>query len=102
MLKLTQQTRKERVLVLHSLSYIYSGADTRASDNCDMNPFMLAIEKGHLEVVKAMIMKDPSLVTMQLMGSGLTVIHWVLEKSHRSTFFKVCPLFMCMFTNLTM
>ena len=61
-----------------------------------MNPFMMAIEKGHLEVVKAMIMKDPNLVTMQ-MGSGLTVIHWVLEKSHRSAFFKVCSLFMCKF-----
>ena len=62
----------------------------RASDNSDMNPFMMAIEKGHLEVVKAMMKKDPGLMSMPL-GSGSTVIHWALEKGHsRSAFFKVC------------
>ena len=64
----------------------YSGADTRASDNSDMEPFMIAVEKGHLEAVKALIKKDPG-----LMSSGSTVIHWALEKGNRdrSTFFKV-------------
>ena len=62
----------------------------RGSDNSDMNPFMMAVEKGHLEVVKAMIKKDPGLVSLPV-GSGSTVIHWALEKGHsRSAFFKVC------------
>ena len=67
-----------------------SGAETRASDNSDMNPFMLAVEKGHLEVVKIMIKNDPGLMS-QPMGSESTVIHWALEKGNRdrSTFFKV-------------
>ena len=70
----------------------YSGADMRGSDNSDMNPFMMAIERGHLEVVKAMIKKDPGLVSLPV-GSGSTVIHWALEKGHsRSAFFKVCSL----------
>jgi len=57
-----------------------SGADTRAYDNSDMNPFMLAVEKGltHLNVAKAMMKKDPGLLSLQ-MGSGLTVIQWALE-----------------------
>ena len=66
-----------------------SGADTRAFDNSDMNAFMIAVEKGHMEVVKAMMKKDPGLMSLP-MGSGSTVIHWALEKGHsRSTFFKV-------------
>jgi len=67
-----------------------SGADTRAYDNSDMNPFMLAVEKGltHLNVAKAMMKKDPGLLSLQ-MGSGLTVIQWALEKDHRNAFFKV-------------
>ena len=70
----------------------YSGADTRASDNSDMNPFMLAIEKGHSDVVKIMMEKDPDLVSLSV-GSGSTVTHWALEKGHsRTTFFKVCSL----------
>ena len=56
-----------------------------------MNPFMIAVEKGHLEVVNAMMEKDSDLVSMQT-GSGLTVIHWVLEKGHRSALFKVQSL----------
>ena len=68
----------------------YSGADTRATDNSGMNPFMIAVEKGHLEVMKAMMRKDPDLVSLP-MGSGSTVIHWALEKGHhRNAFFKVC------------
>ena len=64
----------------------------RGSDNSDMNPFMMAIERGHLEVVKAMIKKDPGLVSLPV-GSGSTVIHWALEKGHSlSAFFKVCSL----------
>ena len=55
-----------------------------------MNPFMIAVEKGHMEVVNAMIKKDPNLISMPL-GSGSTVIHWALEKGHsRSAFFEVC------------
>ena len=58
-----------------------------------MNPFMIAVEKGHLEVVKAMMKKDPGLMSLQV-GSGTTVIHWALEEGqHRSTFFKVRTLF---------
>ena len=67
----------------------YSGADMRASDYSDMNPFMLAVEKNHLEVVKAMIKKDPGLVSLS-MGCGSTAIHWALEEGYnRSAFFKV-------------
>ena len=58
-----------------------------------MNPFMIAVEKGHLEVVKAMMKKDPGLMSLQV-GSGTTVIHWALEEGqHRSTFFKVRTFF---------
>jgi len=55
-----------------------------------MNPFMLAVEKGltHLNVAKAMMKKDPGLLSLQ-MGSGLTVIQWALEKDHPNAFFKV-------------
>ena len=54
-----------------------------------MNPFMIAVEEGHLEVVNAMMEKDPGLVSLP-MGSGSTMIHWALEKDHhRSVFFKV-------------
>ena len=54
-----------------------------------MNPFMIAVEKGHLKVVNAMMEKDPGLVSLP-MGSGSTMIHWALEKDHhRSAFFKV-------------
>ena len=71
------------------ISLHHSGSNTRAFDNSDMNPFMLAIEKGHMDVVKAMMKKDPDLMSMQ-MGSGSTVIHWALEKGHgHSAFFKV-------------
>jgi len=58
-----------------------------------MNPFMIAVEKGHLDVVKAMMKKDPGLMSLQV-GSGTTVIHWALEEGqHRSAFFKVRILF---------
>ena len=54
-----------------------------------MNPFMLAIEKGHMDVVKVMMKSDPDLLSMPL-GSGSTVIHWALEKGYSSSaFFKV-------------
>ena len=74
------------VIILH----YYSGADTKASDNSDMNPFMLAVVKHRLEVVKAMMKEDPGLMSLS-MGSGTTVIHWALEQSHHccSAFFKV-------------
>ena len=59
----------------------YRGADTLASDNSDKNPFMLAVEKGHLTVAKAMVKKNPDLISMD-------IIHWALEK-HLNTFFQV-------------
>ena len=70
--------------------YYYSGADTKASDNSDMNPFMIAVVKHRLEVVKAMMKEDPGLMSLS-MGSGTTVIHWALEQNQHccSAFFKV-------------
>ena len=49
---------------------------------------MLAVKKGHSEVVKAMMKEKPELVSSQL-GSGSTVIHWALEECLCSAFFKV-------------
>ena len=55
---------------------------------------MLAVEKGHLDVVTAMIRKDPDLVTWPV-GFGSTMIHWALEGGHhRNTFFQVCYVFL--------
>ena len=77
-------------MIMLKCSLHYSGANTRASDNSDMNPFMIAVEKSHLEVAKILIRKDPGLMSMPL-GSGSTVIHWALEKGcSRSAFFEVC------------
>ena len=51
---------------------------------------MVAVEKGHMEVVKAMEKQDPGLVSFSV-GSGSTMIHWALEESHyQSDYFKVC------------
>ena len=58
-----------------------SGADTLASDNSDMNPFMLAVERGNLIVAKAMVKKNSDLISMKM-------VHWALEK-HLNTFFQV-------------
>ena len=67
----------------------YSGADTTASDKFGMNPFTLAVEKGNLEVVNAMMDQDPDLMSKPL-GSGSTMAHWALKQGHhRSDFFKV-------------
>ena len=71
----------------------YSGADTRASDKSGMNPFMLAVEKGNLEVVRVMMEKDPNIVSSPV-GCGSTMIHWALKQGHlKSDFFKVCFYF---------
>ena len=58
---------------------------------------MLAVEKGHLEVVKAMMKEDPGLMSLSN-GSGTTVIHWALEEGHhRSAFFVVrCVMFVAL------
>ena len=64
----------------------YSGTDIRASDYSDMNPFMSAVEKSHLEVVKTMIKKDPDFVSLP-MGCGSTAIHWALEKGYNHSAF---------------
>jgi len=64
-----------------------SGADMVVYDHSDKNPFMLAVEKGQLKVAKLMIEKVPDLVSLQL-GSGVTLIHWALERG-LDTFFKV-------------
>ena len=75
----------------------YSGADTRASDKSGMNPFMIAVEKNNLEVVTAMMDKDPGLMLFQI-GSGSRVFHWALEKGHqRNAFFKVCFFILLIF-----
>jgi len=58
---------------------------------------MSAVEKGpsHLNVAKTMMRRDPTLVSLKL-ESGMTVIHWALEKDqHRDAFFKVD--FVCVF-----
>ena len=92
-LTLTYRQHFSHFMIMIEFSLHYSGADTRASDNSDMNPFMIAVEKGHLEVVKAMMKKDPDLMLLSV-GSGSTVIHWALEKGYsRSAFFKVCFFF---------
>ena len=58
-----------------------------------MKPFMLAVEKGNLEVVKFMMKEDPNLVSSKV-GSGSTMTHWALKQGHhRSDFFKVCFYF---------
>ena len=58
-----------------------------------MNPFMLAVEKDNVEVVKAMMKEDPGLMSLAV-GSGTTVIHWALEEGHhRNAFFKVLYFF---------
>ena len=76
--------------LLEFFSSTYSGADTSASDNSGMNPFMLAVEKGNLEVVKVMMRKDPDVVSSPV-GDGSTMTHWALKQGHhRSDFFKVC------------
>ena len=56
-----------------------------------MNPFMLAVANGHLEVIKTMIEKDPGLMSFQT-ASELKIIYWALEKDHCCAFFKVCFL----------
>jgi len=75
-----------------------SGADTRAYNHSNMNPFMLAIESGltHLSVANAMAKKDPSLVVLKL-DSDLTVNNWAQEKGH-DAFFKVCFVAFLSFT----
>ena len=50
---------------------------------------MIAVVKGHMDVVKAMMKEDPGLMSMPV-GSGTTVIHWAQEEGHhRNAFFKV-------------
>ena len=56
-------------------------------DNSGMNPFMLAVDKGHWEVVKFMMKEEPGLVSLSI-GS---VAHWNLGKDHH-VFYKVCLL----------
>ena len=58
-----------------------------------MNPFMLAVEKDNLEVMKAMMKEDPGLMSLSV-GCGSPMTHWVLKQGHhRSDFFKVCFYF---------
>ena len=65
-----------------------------------MNPFMLAVEKDNVEVVKAMMKEDPGLMSLAV-GSGTTVIHWALEEGHhRNAFFKVLCFCFFMFVTL--
>ena len=64
-----------------------------------MNPFMLAIEKGHVDVAKAMVEIDPCLVSLKL-SSGLSMTQWAKEKGH-DAFFKVCIFFLVAIIFLT-
>ena len=57
------------------------------SDSSDTNPFMLAVEKGQLTVAKAMVKKEPKLISKNIV-SGMNMVHWALEK-HLNTFFQV-------------
>ena len=70
--------------------HYYSKADMRASDNSDMTPFMIALKKGNVEVMIAMMEKDPNLESLPV-GSLSKMIHWALKEGHhQSAFFKVC------------
>ena len=73
------------IILTATISFSYRGADTRAFDNSGMNPFMIAVEKSHLEVDK-----EGSWPLSLSVGSELTVIHWALEKGNCNAFFKVC------------
>ena len=56
-----------------------------------MNPFMLAVEKSHMEVMK--VKEDLTLCHSLPVGSELTVIHRALGKDNHSAFFKVWSVF---------
>ena len=56
---------------------------------------MLAVVKGHLEVVKAMMKEDPSLMSLSN-GSGTTVIHWALEEDHHCSAIFVVYVVLCL------
>ena len=50
---------------------------------------MIAVVKGHMDVVKVMMKEDPGLMSMPV-GSATTVIHWAQEEGHHChAFFKV-------------
>ena len=65
----------------------YREADVTAYDCSDMNPFMVAIEKNHLEVAKMILEKNPDCLGSQ---SAAKITDWALEKDLTS-FFQVCP-----------
>ena len=51
-----------------------------------MNPFIIAVENGHMEVMKVMVKEDPGLVSLPVV-SELTVIHRAPGKDNHSAFF---------------
>jgi len=72
------------VIVMSSFGAVpYSGADVTACDNSDVNPFMLALEKGHTEVAKTILEANSDCVASADISVG-----WALEKN-LTAFFKV-------------
>ena len=67
---------------------MYRGADLRSRDKSDMNPFMIAVQRCHLDVVKAMI-KECVLIVIEEVKPGVTMLDWALESGY-SAFFEVC------------
>ena len=65
----------------------YSGADVTTCDNSNLNPFMLALEKGQKAVAEFILGRD----TDCLVTVGKT-IEWALEKD-LTLFFEVWKLF---------
>ena len=61
----------------------YSGADATACDNSDLNPFMLALGKGHKAVAEFMLEKGAN-----CLGPGGEAIEWALE-NNITLFFQV-------------
>ena len=60
----------------------YRGADVMACDNSDLNPFMLALEKGNKEVAHAMLSENSGLACDE------EIVEWALEKN-LTIFFQV-------------
>ena len=66
----------------------YSGADVTAHGYSDLNPFMVAIEKNHLEVAMTILEKNPDCLGSQ---SAAKIFNWALERKLTS-FVQVCAM----------
>ena len=74
------------VLCEYFNTLLYSGADCKACDNSDMTPFMIAAEKGHMDVAKTILRRDSTVVST-------TTMKWALEKN-LTAFFQVSKLWL--------